>query len=262
MIKKHLKCTFLLFWLSIVINPIHSQVKQSHSIVLGFLQLKEEANLGMVFNGIHLEYRYGLTWTIHDHEITYQPKIGAGIALKREPGGPSTPDTHEIMKAIKFHIAPINVSWTMPFFEKNGHSIRGGANFIMHYNYQKYDDIHDGPLFWNAEIGFSPIINYGYQWNNKRIKLGLQNSLFGFTSHRQGYDPYIWLPTWKDYILDPHKNLKFGSFNEYNHTNVSLEFVPNIFKIHSIVYEFDYLGYFKGIKFQQINHNFIWRMSL
>ena len=247
---------------SLMIYPLYAQVKHSHEVVLGNLQLKDRNNFGMVFNGLQLEYRYDAHWKINVHEIVYQPKIGAGIAITHEPGGPSGLETNEIMKAIKIHIAPVNVTWTMPYYEKDGHSIRGGMNFITDYNYHKYDDLHDGLLFWNAEIGVSPVIKYGYQWNNKRIKLGLQNSLIGLTSHRQGYDAYSWLDTWKDAIVDPHKNLKFGSFNEYNHTNVSLEFIPNISKIHSFAYEFDYLGFFKGIQLHQINHNLMWRMSL
>ncbi len=65
-----------------------------------------------------------------------------------------------------------------------------------------------------------------YQWNNKGINLTLQNSLLGFTSHRQGYDPYFWCFTWRDFVVNPNKNMKFGSFNNYNHTTVSLEFIP------------------------------------
>ena len=248
MIKNHLKCVFV-FCLSIAIIPIHSQVKQSHSIVIGFLQLKDQFNLGMVFNGVQLEYRYGIKWVINDHEILYQPELGAGLAFNRG------------MIGGQIHFAPVNVTWAMPFYEKNGHSIRGGANFISDYNYHYYE-LNDGPLFWTAEIGISPVVQYAYQWDNKRINLGLQNSLFGFTSHRQGYDPYLWSFTWRDFVVDPHKNLKFGSFNNYNHTNISLEFVPNISKIHSFAYEFDYLGFFWGNQFHRINHNLFWRMSL
>ena len=241
---------------SLMICPLIAQVKHSHEIMLGNLQLKEGNNLGMVFNGIQLEYRYGAHWKINVHEIVYQPKLGAGIAFKPAPG------TKEIMKAIRINIAPVSVRWTMPFYENNGHTIRGGANFIADYNYHLYEELNDAPIFWNAEIGISPVIRYGYQWNNKRINVGLQNSLFGFSSNRQGYDPYEWSFTWKDWIVDPHKNLKFGSFTRYNHTTVSLEFVPNIAKNHSIVYEFDYLGFYQGNRFQRINHNLIWRISL
>jgi hypothetical protein len=182
-------------------------------------------------------------------------KLGLGLAFNRG------------MIGGQIHIAPVNVTWTMPFYEQNGHTIKGGFNFITDYNYQYYE-LHDGPLFWNSEIGFSPVVGYGYQWDNERtqvrsrVNASLQNSLFGFTSRRQGYDPYIWSFTWKDFVVDPHKNLQFGSFNDYNHTKVSLEFVPNIFKMHSFAYEFDYLGFFYGYRFDRINHNLLWRMSL
>ena len=249
MIKNYLKSILVFFCLSIVLIPIHGQVKQSHSIVIGSLQLKDEFNLGMVFNGVQLEYRYGLKWEINDHEILYQPKLGIGFAFKHG------------MIGGQIHFAPVNVTWTMPFYDKNGHTIRGGANLITDYNYQLYQ-LNDGTLFWTVELGFSPVIQYGYQWDNKRINLGWQNSLFGFSSHRQGYDPYNFLFTWKDFIVDPHKNLKIGSFNNYNHTNISLEFVPNISKMHSLAYEFDYLGFFRGNQFHRINHNLFWRMSL
>ena len=149
----------------------------------------------------------------------------------------------------------------MPFFKREGHTIRGGVNFTADYNYQFYE-LHDGPMFWNAEIGLSPVIRYSYQWDNKRINASLQNSLIGFTSRRQGYDPYHWSFTMKDFFVNPHKELKFGSFNNYDHTKVSIEFTPNIFKTHSFAYEFDYLGLFHGYRFDRIEHNLLWRMSL
>ena len=244
----------ILFSIMILSNSLYakaeqSNVKQSHEIVLGSLQIKEQYNLGMVFSGVQFEYRYGLLWEFDKHEIRYQPKLGAGAAFNRG------------MLGVQIHFAPVNVTWALSLYEKNGHTIKAGVNFITDYNYHYYQ-LNDGPLFWTAEIGISPILHYGYQWDNKRINLSLQNSLFGFTSHRQGYDPYFWCFTWRDFVIDPNKNLKFGSFNHYNHTRVSLEFIPNVLKKHSIVYEFDYSGFYRGNRLHRINHNVIWRISL
>ena len=236
-------------------NPLYSQVKQTHDVVVGFLQLKDGLNLGMVFNGFQLEYRYGIEWKINSHKIYYQPRFGAGYVFKRGV-------MEQVMDDVQIHIAPVNVTWTTLVYEKNRHTIRGGLNFITDYNYQFYDDLHDSPLFWTAEIGFSPVIQYNYQWKNKRIGIRLQNSLVGFTSHFQEYDPYFWTFTWQDFFVKPHENLKFGSFNNYNHTNISLEFVPNTSKKHSFMYEFDYLGFYYGNKFSRMSHNLIWRLSL
>ena len=246
---------FVVMWLTMIISPLHCQLRQTHDMVVGFLQLKDGLNLGMVFDGFQLEYRYGVLWKMKKHEIYYQPRFGAGYVFQKGV-------LKQVMDDVQLHIAPINVTWTMSFYNKNRHVINGGVNFITDYNYQDYNDLHDALLFWNTEIGFSPVIRYGYQWNDKRISIGLQNSLFGFTSHFQGYDPYFWQKTWKDVFVKPHKDLRFGSFNNYNHTNISLEFVPNTVKKHSILYEFDYLGLYYGNKLGRISHNLIWRISL
>jgi hypothetical protein len=238
-----------------IVCPLHSQVKKSHDIVVGFLQLKDGLNLGLVFNGAQLEYRYGLLWKMQSHEIQYQPKLGLGGGFSPKMGWTRR------MGAIHIHFSPINATWTMPVYELNGHTMRAGANFTADYNYQRYD-LHDSPLFWTSEIGLSPVIRYGYQWDDRRINVGLQNSLLGFVSHFQGYDPYYWQLLFSDFFVKPHTDMKFGSFNKYNHTNVSIEFVPNNLKKHSFLYEFDYLGFFYGNQFHRIFHNLIWRKSL
>jgi len=245
MVKKLIVC----LWLIIILNPLYGQVKQSHTFVLGFLQLNDQANLGMVFSGLQLEYRYGLTWIIQEHEITYQPKFGFGACFNRG------------MFGVQLKFVPVNVSWTMPFCDQNGHTIRFGANFATDYSWQIYQPLQSGHLFWASEIGVSPIIKYNYQWDNKRIGISIQNSLFGFTSHTQELDPY-WV-SWelREFVITPHENIKFGSFGNYDHTNITLEFTPSIDKRHSFVYEFDYLGLLYGVQFRRLNHNLMWRMT-
>jgi hypothetical protein len=78
--KKTLKMIFIVIILHNWIQPLYSQTKQSHSIIFSLLQLKEEFNIGMVFNGIQLKYVYGVTWKIGESELTYQPNLAFGIA--------------------------------------------------------------------------------------------------------------------------------------------------------------------------------------
>ncbi len=235
--------------MSLAIHPLDAQVRHSHEVVLGSLQFKDDNNLGMAFSGAQIEYRFGLHWRIDTHEITYQPRLGIGPVWNRG------------MIGGQIHIAPVNVTWTRPFYETGGHTIRGGVNFIADYNYQ-LTQLNDGTMFYTAEIGFAPVIEYGYRWQNKRINARLQNSVFGFSSHRQGYDSYDFMFTYKDFLVYPHRELRFGSFNRYNHTTVSLEFVPNIAKRYSIGYEFEYLGFYQGEQFHRVSHNLIWRIAL
>ena len=250
MIKKSI---FTLFWLIMVFSPLYCEIYQSHSFGVSFLQIKDQLNLGIVFNGIQLEYRYGLIWKIQDHEIIYEPKLGVGIAFNRG------------ITAGQLRITPANVSWTIPFYDQNGHTIRGGLNFAADYGYQVYPDLNAGNVFWSSEIGISPIIKYNYQWDNKSFAVGLQNSLLGFTSHTQKIEPYFYefhLLNPTDYFRVPHENMQFGSFNKYNHTNVSFEFTPGIDNHHSFLYEFDYFGLFYGMRFERLNENLLWKVSL
>jgi hypothetical protein len=125
-----------------------------------------------------------------------------------------------------------------------------------------YPDLHGSHLFWAGETGVSPVIQYQYQWQNKRIGIYVQNSLFGFTSNKQEFDPYFYSFKAKDFLITPHENMRFGSFNNYNHSNVALEFVPNTQKTHSLLYEFDYLNLFYGKQFERLTHSLSWRMAL
>ena len=242
------------FIIGIILNywtqPLYSQIKQSHSITFSFLQLKEKFNIGMVFNGIQLKYVYGITWKIGESELTYQPGLAFGIAWSHE------------MTGYKIGISPVNISWEIPIFQNNGHTLKTGSNLAGNYYYQMYPDLHGGHLFWASEIGLSPVLNYQYQFNNSRLVCSFQNSLLGFVSHTEKNEPYFYSFKAGDFFIRPHENMKFGSFNNYDHTKLSIEFIPRIDKIHSFLYEFDYLGVWYNTKFEQLNHNLIWRMTL
>ena len=82
--KRYSKYVLASLWLTMMTNPTNSQVEYSQDIAFEFLQLKDELNLGEVYNGAMLEYRYGLHWKINNHEILYQPKLGYGIDFKRK----------------------------------------------------------------------------------------------------------------------------------------------------------------------------------
>jgi hypothetical protein len=127
-------------------QPLYSQTKQSHSIILSFLQVKEESNIGMVFNGIQLQYIYGIAWKIGDSELTYQPGLTFGIAWSHE------------MTGYKIGISPVNISYEISIFQNTEHTLKAGANLAGNYYYQMYPDLHGGHLFWASEIGLSPIL--------------------------------------------------------------------------------------------------------
>ena len=238
-----IKTIFFIF----LLNTLNAQVKHSHDILHGFLQIKDQHNLGMVFSGVQTEYRYGAQWKINNHEILYQPRLGFGFVFNRGMLGFQLPK-----------IVPVNTTWTRQFYEKNGHTLKAGTNFVADYSFHGYPFLQGGHLFWSTEIGVSGIVQY----IRKRFAIYVQNSLFGLTSHTQDFHPYFFSIKVGDWVAKAHENMKFGSYNTYNSTTVSFEFVPNISKKRSFLYEFDYFGSFYGMKFFRISHNLIWRIEI
>jgi hypothetical protein len=190
----------IVFLIVFSLNPLYAQFEQSHSVVISFLQLKDKFNLGMVFNGVQLEYRYGLTWHIGGAELTYEPKLAFGIGWNRE------------MTGYQAFLAPINVSWIGPVYNQNGHMLKAGANLATNYGYQMYPDLRGGHLFWMSEIGPSPCIKYSYQWDQKRIVITAQNSLLGFVSHTQDNDPYFYSFKAGDFFVKPPQEYDVWQF--------------------------------------------------
>jgi hypothetical protein len=165
------------------------------------------------------------------------------------------------MIGANINIVPLDVSWLRTFYEGRGHSFRAGGNFAADYSYQMYPHLHSGHLFWMSEIGISPLLEYSYQWERKRIELHAKNSFLGFVSHTQENDPYFYSFKVGDFFTRPHQDMRFGSFNNYNHSVLSLEFTPDVLRAHSFLLGLDYLGSYYGTRFERLNYNVQWKVS-
>jgi hypothetical protein len=115
-------------------------------------------------------------------------------------------------------------------------------------------------LFWYSEIGISPCVEYSYQWDQRKIKLFLQNSLVGFVSHTETISHYFYSVKFSDFVVKPHQ-MKFGSFDKYEHLKVSVEYIPNISKKHSIALNAEYIDYHYNNRFQSLNYYLQWKRT-
>jgi hypothetical protein len=200
-----------------------AQYKNEISVYTGFLQLKDELNQGMVYNGPQIGFQYQRNWFLKEWELHYNPKIAAGVPFNRG------------MTAATINFVPIDFSGIKTVYQKNNHDFRLGLNFVTNYSYQVYSEQHSAQLFWYGEIGIAPCIEYGYQWNQKRIKVFLQNSVAGFVSRTEEIRPYFYSFKISDFFTQPNQNMQFGSFDKYNHTTISAEYIPDISRKHSFV---------------------------
>lgn len=221
-----------------------------HNISVCFTQVKDAFNQGLVFTGPKLGYQFGINWRSEKYTFSYTPSVNLGI-----------PFSHEMI-AVSLGFVPIDVKGTRPLSQMNGHTLDGGIGFKTNYNYQIYPNLQSGHLFWMTEIGLSAAFAYKYEWERRRISLSVRNSLLGFVSKKQYDDPYFYSLKFRDFITFAHQDLKFGSFNRYNHTEIGVEFAPDVDKRHAFRLGVDYLATYFGIGFKQLDFVLTWKISL
>jgi len=223
------------------------QSKNKIALSTGFLQIKDDFNQGMVFDGAQINFQYQHSWKFSSVELLYKPKVALGIPFDKG------------IMAVNINFVPVDVSCLKPAYNSELHLIKIGLNFATNYSYQSYPDLHAGRLFWFGEIGFSPVVEYQHRWSESVIGINLQNSLFGFVSRPKDYNPYFYSLKFADFFTNPHEDMRFGSFDKYNHTNLQIEYVPNRSEANSFAFGMEYIGAYYGMRFQSLNYYLQWK---
>jgi len=229
---------------------LFSQKQNEITISLESVQLKDKFNQGIVFTGPQIRFGYQYNYTFSKVEIAYNPKVAVGIPLSRG------------MMAVNLNFTPIDVSCFGFVVKSDKHIVKIGVNFATNYGYQSYADLHAARLFWVGEIGIAPAIQYAYQWKQSRIEINVQNSILGFVSHTERYDPYFYSLKFSDFFVRPHQNMKFGSFDKYNHTKIVIGYNPNISKKNTFGFGVEYLDTYFNTRFQNLNYTLLWKRTL
>ena len=224
-----------------------AQSKNKIAVSAEFVQVKDRFNHGMLFNGPQVGFQYQRLWNFSAVELSYNPKIALGIPFSRE------------MAAVNINFTPIDASCLRYVYQSDSHSLKTGLNFATNYSYQLYPYLQSARLFWFGEIGFSPAIEYQYKWEERAIRINLQNSVFGFISRTNDYDPYFFSLEFIDFFVSPHKNLQFGSFDKYNHAKVHIEYTSNTLNSNSLAFGMEYIGAYFNVHFQSLIYQLQWR---
>ena len=242
-INKIFICLCLMFLFD---NVCLAQHKNNISVDAGLLQLKDELNQSMVYNGPQLGFRYGRNWFFENWELRYNPKVAFGTPFNRS------------MIAANIRFVPIDFSAMKPISQTG---FRVGLNFSADYNFQAYPHQLAAFLFWHGAIGISPRVEYVFQWEQSRIKLSAQNSLAGFVSRTEYISHYFHSFKLSVFFVKPHQNMQFGSFDKYVHFNGSIEYTPNVNRNHSFAFGLEYIDSYFSNRFQSLNYYLRWKKS-
>jgi len=231
-------------------NEIFAQKQNEIALSLGTAQIKDNFNNGIVFTGAQISFDYQYSYVFSTIELAYNPKIALGIPFSRG------------MIAVNLNFVPIDISAYKPILKSDKHIVKIGVNFATNYGYQSYAGLHAARLFWVGEIGIAPAIQYAHQWKQSRIEINVQNSVLGFVSHTERYAPYFYSLKFSDFFVRPHQNMKFGSFDKYNHTKIVIGYNPNISKQNTFGFGAEYLGVYFNTRFQNLNYTLLWKRTL
>ena len=211
----------------------NSQMEKSHfhAISLNFLQIKEELNYGLVFQGPGLGYAYSAQWQNDKNRLQYEGRFNF-----------STPFTRGIIAA-SFNIVPVRMDYLFKMGSETAFSI--GPYFTMEYNFEMYTDLQNGYSFWFTHFSLGGALNYSFDINQHQFDLLFHTTLLGITSRNPVHDDPYFFDLGLGYVLGYlHQDFQFGSLNRYNQSELEIRWEPKNMSRLAFEYAFQYYGYF------------------
>ncbi len=81
-------------------------------------------------------------------------------------------------------------------------------------------------MFWFTFIDFGPKLYAEFPMSKNKMRIIFSNSIGGFSSRpTPAIESYYYSLTMSDFVNNAHSNMKFGSFNLLNHTNLEIVIV-------------------------------------
>ena len=224
---------------------------QSLTLKTEYFQLKDKFNYGLVYNGLNLGVRYSLEKEFENAAFAYSPEISFGANFNKGIG-------------LSWGFVPIDVFYGYKINSSETKPFTMGANLLFNYNWQLYPELQSGHMFWFTSIELGPQGILILPLKGRKIKITFSNSLVGFTSRPDFVteSSYYSLGI-SDFVTNGHKNLQFGSYNYFNHTDIEIELLNKRNKRFSLAYEFEYYGYYEVPKLSYLSHalNFKWKIG-
>jgi len=243
----------LLFLFSIVLNAQVSPTKKEHivSFKTQFIQIKDAFNYGLVYNGLNLKGSYSFVLSSDKFTFSYNPDLAFGAMFNKGV-------------AMAWHVKPIDLFYGWKVNKSETKPLTIGPYFATNYNWQLYPYLQSGHMFWFSALEFGPRFLFTTPIKSKVFRITLTNSLAGWTSRPEpATETYFYSLTFSDFVNNAHSNMKFGSFDLFNHTTLEIALAHAKDKKMSIGYEFEYFGYFDDPRLSYMAHsiNLIWKVG-
>lgn len=220
-----------------------SIVNRNSSLSVGFLQIKEAANFGLVFKGPAVYY--GMDWNFNTDKrlIVYGYNLGAGVLFSRE------------MPALGFYFKPVDLAYLFKLHLAEN-NLCLGPELKVEYNYDLYPDLQSGFDYWFTNISLGVNARYYFNIANYNFFVKFSSSMMGFTSRQPGYrDPYFYDLGIKYAIKHLNQELTFGSFDRFNSGSLEILVKSKPDSRITLGYLLKYSGYYRAPEIKMISHN-------
>jgi hypothetical protein len=223
---------------------------KTHSFILKtqFIQVKDEFNYGLVYNGVSLIAGYELSKKTDKNIFTFTPELGFGVTFSKGAGFAWRFTPVDFFYGVKAGQSPLII----------------GAYLATDYQWQQYSELQGGRLFWFSTIEIGPKLLYTIPTKSNIFEISFSNSLAGFTSRPEpGTETYFYEFNISEFASTVHQNITFGSYNVFNRTFVEIEVINKEKKRLSFGYQFEYFDYLISPRLTFMNHsiNLKWKLG-
>jgi hypothetical protein len=229
------------FVLSLSARP--QEIKShDHQIAINFLQIKEELNYGLVFKGPGLGYQYTAEWRNQNRLLRYEGGISFNFPMTRG------------ILAGSLNLVPVRFSYLFPAKPEGKFSI--GPYAVAEINYEIYPDLQSIYYFWFTNYSIGCVAERKFNVRSSSLDLSISVTAFGLTS-RADYidDPYFNEVGFSEFVSDINSDLRFGSWNMYNVSELEFRWTPNSGSRLAYAYAFQYYGYYDDPRLTMINQS-------
>ncbi len=227
----------------------HKGIERSFTITAGIAQIKEPSNIGLVFTGAAIGTKIDIYQNINSLSWHYAPALSLGIAFSHNMPG----------YAIDF--APLQGFCDFSLIHSDRHLFLIGLGSSLTYHWQMYPSLHNSHLFAEAEIPVNLRLTYDLNVPIGTFHLHIANSIFGFSSHIANNSPYYYSLSFADFVVTPLKQLHFGSFGKYNHTNLNINWTHRKASAHRFGITIDYLQITSQKTFRHLSYALSWQKN-
>lgn len=192
-----IKGVMVLLLLSMVLSA-KAQKTSYFDLSLNYLELKDQANYGLVFRGPNLQFGYLFDFETPTRRFRFETEFGFGASFAKGIAG------------INFNLKPVQLDYLFPIDFKHS-TLWIGPYVAARYNYHLYPELHSGHTYWFTAIDIGPCLNFETEVWEKQVAVNLVTTVYSITS-RPAYEKedYFYFIQFSDVLKNANSDFSFS----------------------------------------------------